>query len=86
MGAMPDPEPPRLNKHGQEIWFKQAESEGSYVADHPKGWIMVSAGVSAVMVVLWAFTDLPLLVAFVAPFVVAAPGLLWLAITVRHHS
>lgn len=92
---MPDPERPRLNKHGLEIWFKEAEGESGYAPIHRKGcmafilalvWITVSAGVGMWMVLLWAFADLPLVIAFLAPFVVAAPGLLWLGITVRRHS
>ena len=92
---MSDPEPPRLNEHGNEIWFKEADGESGYAPVHRKGciafllalaWITVSAGVGVLTVLLWAFADLPLLIAFLAPFVVAAPGLLLMARTVRRHS
>jgi uncharacterized integral membrane protein len=92
---MPDPEPPRLNKRGLEVWFKEAAGENGYAPIHRNGWIafilafvwiIFSAGVSVAMVLLWAFADLPLLIAFLAPFVVATPGLLLLRHTVRRHS
>jgi len=95
MLQMSDPEPPKLNKHGQEIWFKEAEGESGYAPVHRKGWITFilalvwicfSAGVSVLMVLLWAFSDLSVLVAFITPFIVAAAGLLLVAITVRRHS
>ncbi|WBH15871.1 hypothetical protein [Sphingomonas radiodurans] len=93
--TMPNREPPRLNRHGREIWFKEAGDENGYAPIHRKGWmafvlgfvwIMVCAGISVSMVLLWAFFGVPLLIAFVVPFVVAVLGLLALAITVRRHS
>ncbi len=92
---MTDPKPPRLNEHGREVWFKGAEGESGFAPIHRKGcmafmlgfaWITFSAGIGVVMVVLWALADLPLPIAFITPFVVAAPGLLWLGKTVRRHS
>ena len=92
---MPDREPPRHNRHGQEIWFKEAKGESGYAPIHRNGWIavvlgivwiIICAGVGVSMVLLWAFAGLPLLIAFTVPFVVAVPGMWALAITVRRHS
>ncbi|WP_445192375.1 hypothetical protein ACT009_00045 [Sphingomonas sp. Tas61C01] len=92
---MRDPKPPRLNKRGLEIWFREADGENGYAPVHRKGWIafilgfawvMFSGGIGMTMIVLWAFFDLPLPIAIISPFVIAAPGLLRLAKTVRRHS
>lgn len=93
--TMSNREPPRFNRQGREIWFKEASGENGYAPIHHKGWmafvvgfvwILICAGVSVSMILLWAFGGVPLSIALIVPFVVAVPGLLALAITVRRHS
>ena len=92
---MSDAKAPQLNEDGQEIWFKAAGGENGFAPVHPKGWIafmlgfawvLFSGGFGMALIVLWAFFGLPLAIAIIAPFVIAAPGLLWSSKTVRRHS
>lgn len=94
---MPDPEPPRLNAQGQEIWFKEADGESGYWPVHRKGWmvflrlfawIMLCGVLSMALISVSFFANSPILglVAVIAPFFLAAPVAWRHAKIVRRHS